>query len=196
MNDFDYDCLQKKRIAHQAKYRKRGSKSKRCSMSTDYMTTKQWKERNGKVVSVNFDKPTSWANFKELSRGAQEEYLHYLATVYGANATNLAEMFDTSVTTIRRYIQANELNIKFHVGHSMNAEQKAAWESFLNSGEGTPTDRVQKPIQKKSAMQMNKFSLCFTGVIDVDMIANSIRHILGGNASGQVEIVCSLMEFR
>lgn len=42
MNDFDFDCLQKKRLAQQAKYRKRGSKSKKCTMSTDYMTTKQW----------------------------------------------------------------------------------------------------------------------------------------------------------
>ena len=33
MNDFDFDCLQKKRLAQQAKYRKRGSKSKKCTPS-------------------------------------------------------------------------------------------------------------------------------------------------------------------
>lgn len=40
MNDFEFDCLQKKRLAQQAKYRKRGSKSKKCPMSTDHMTKK------------------------------------------------------------------------------------------------------------------------------------------------------------
>ena len=35
MSDFEYDCWQRKRIAQQAKYRKCGSKSKKCSMSTD-----------------------------------------------------------------------------------------------------------------------------------------------------------------
>ena len=44
MSDFEYDCWQRKRIAQQAKYRKCGSKSKKCSMSTDHMTQKQWKE--------------------------------------------------------------------------------------------------------------------------------------------------------
>ena len=94
MTDFAYDCLQKKRLARQALHKKNGSKSRRCPMSTDHMTEKQWKERNGKVVSVSFDKPTSWDNFRELSKGAQEEYLRGLLATYGANATNLAEMFD------------------------------------------------------------------------------------------------------
>lgn len=47
MNDFEFDCLQKKRLAQQAKYRKRGSKSKKCPMSTDHMTKKQWIEKDG-----------------------------------------------------------------------------------------------------------------------------------------------------
>ena len=78
VNDFDYDCLQKKRLAQQAKYRKRGSKSKKCTMSTDYMTQKQWKERNGAVVEANFNQPISWDTFKELSKSTQEEYLRHL----------------------------------------------------------------------------------------------------------------------
>ena len=40
---------------------------------------------------------------------------------------------------------------------------------------------------------MNRFSLSFSGDINVDMIANSLKHILGGSATGQVEIVCSLV---
>lgn len=202
MTDFEYDCLQKKRLARQALHKKCGSKSHRCPMSTDHMTEKQWKERNGKVVSVSFDKPTSWDNFRELSKGAQEEYLRGLSVTYGANATNLAEMFDVSVSTIRRHIQSVGLDIKFHVGHSMNGEQRTAWEAFL--GEKTPQSVLQTvcaPQPKKppevcvdTSMRMDNFSLSFSGDINVDMIANSLKHILGGKATGRVEIVCSLVE--
>ena len=201
MTDFAYDCLQKKRLARQALHKKSGSKSRRCHMSTDYMTEKQWKERNGKVVSVSFDKPTSGDNFREMSKGAQEEYLRCLSATYGANATNLAEMFDVSVSTIRRYIQSANLDIKFHVGRSMNAKQRAAWEAFL-SGTAVPSapHTVCEPksdappkLYVDTSMRMNRFSLGFSGDINVDMIANSLKHILGGNATGQVEIVCSLV---
>lgn len=170
-------------------------------MSTDHMTEKQWKERNGRVVSVSFDKPTSWDNFRELSKGAQEEYLRNLSTTYGANATNLAEMFNVSVSTIRRHIQSAGLDIKFHVGHSMNGEHRAAWEAFLGGPpapqpvhETASAARAEEPprIHVDTSMRMNRFSLSFSGDINVDMIANSLKHILGGNATGQVEIVCSL----
>lgn len=202
MTDFEYDCLQKKRLARQALHRKNGSKSRRCPMSTDRMTEKQWKERNGKVVSVSFDKPTSWNNFRELSKGAQEEYLRGLSATYGANATNLAEMFNVSISTIRRHIQSAGLDIKFHVGHSMNGEQRAAWEAFLGGKAPQPvpqTVRVPQPeeppkVCADTSMRMDNFSLSFSGDINVDMIANSLKHILGGKATGRVEIVCSLME--
>ena len=128
VNDFDYDCLQKKRLARQAKYRKRGSKSKKCTMSTDYMTQKQWKERNGKVVEANLSQPISWGTFKELSKSTQEEYLRHLMSEFGANATSLAMMFNVKPLTIRRYIQSNGLSIQFQFGHSMCSKQREAWE--------------------------------------------------------------------
>lgn len=209
MNDFDYENYQKKRLAHQAFHRKRGSKSKRCPMSTDYMTQKQWKERNGKVVSINLDKPTSWENFKELSKSLQEEYLRHLAETYNANATNLAEMFGLSVATVRRHIQSADLDIKFRVGHSMNAEQRDAWERFLHSAQdyivvsGVSEEEKAALGEAMSEgslepaptpMKMSKFSLCFIGPINVEMVANSLRRIVGDNASGEVRVVCSLTE--
>lgn len=165
MSDFEYDCWQRKRIAQQAKYRKCGSKSKKCSMSTDHMTQKQWKERNGKVVTVNLNQPITWDDFKALTASMQEEYLKHMMENYGANATSFAAMFGVQPLTIRRHIQMNKLNIKFPVGHSMSTAQ---------------------------SMDMKRFSLCFNGRIDVNMIANSLLHILGDNAVGEVEIVCNL----
>ena len=82
MNDFEFDCLQKKRLARQAKYRKRGNKSRKCPMSTDHMTNKQWIERCGKIVSIKMDSPITWASFKELSKQTQEDYIKSLMEKY------------------------------------------------------------------------------------------------------------------
>lgn len=132
MNDFEFDCLQKKRLAQQAKYRKRGSKSKKCPMSTDHMTKKQWIERCGKIVTIKMDSPVSWASFKELSKQTQEEYLKNLMEKYHINASSLAEMFHITPITVRRHIATQGLAVSFPVGHSMNAEDRRAWElSFL-----------------------------------------------------------------
>lgn len=203
MTDFEYDCLQKKRLAHQASHKKNGSKSRRCSLSTDHMTEKQWKERNGKVVSVSFDRPTSWDNFKELSKVTQKEYLQNLAATYGANATNIAEMLGVDVRKLRRYIESSGLGVRFRVGHSMNREQRAVWEVFLrgadapqpffHKAEGSRNE-VPPELHIDSSMRMDGFSMSFSGDIDVEMIACRLKQILGGNASGHIEVICNLRE--
>ena len=198
MNDFAYDCWQKKQLAQQARHRKRGSKSRKCFLPSDSLTKKQWKERNGKTLSINLNLPTSWENFKEVSKPTQEEYLNHLLAVYGANATSLATMFQVQPLTIRRFIQSNNLAVKFPVGHSMNAVQREAWEEFLKGGvktvpvATTPAEHYAASPDKNEQMSMKKVSLSFSGKINAAMIVNSLLQILGENAAGEVEITCQL----
>lgn len=197
MNDFDYDCLERKRLARQAKYRKCGSKSRKCSLSTDHMTYKQWRERCGAVMSISIGRPISWEDFKAMSKQTQEEYIRDLMDTYGANATSLASMFKIRPSTVRRYIASADLNIKFKAGHSMNAEQRAAWESFLDEDVFDQTTVMAEPEtiagdNACASMTMNSFSLPFSGKIDISMISNSLLHILGDNASGRIEIICNI----
>ena len=46
MHDFDYDAMQKKRIARGASHMKRGSKSKKCTLPSDYLTAAQKRRLN------------------------------------------------------------------------------------------------------------------------------------------------------
>ena len=200
MTDFEYDCLERKRLARQARYRKCGSKSRKCSMSTDRMTNKQWKERCGTVVSIMIGKPASWDTFRGVSKQTKEEYIQNLVDTYGINATSLAAMFNIHPSTVRRYISSAGLNIKFKVGHSMNAEQRKEWGKFLgdedpqapSKADEAPTAIAEEPHSTTTTMSMNSFSLSFSGRIDANMIANSLLQILGNNASGRVEIICNL----
>ena len=196
MNDFEFDCLQKKRLAQQAKYRKRGSKSKKCPMSTDHMTKKQWIERCGKIVTIKMDSPVSWASFKELSKQTQEEYLKNLMEKYHINASSLAEMFHITPITVRRHIATQGLAVSFPVGHSMNAEDRRAWELFL-SGDAVEQSENEVSLENEEMcdeepMSMCSFSLRFSGKIDVSMISNSLIRILGDHSVGKIEVTCNL----
>lgn len=69
MNDFDYDCMQKKRTARGAFAhisRKRGG----CTLPSDNLTAKQRREKNGEVKSYNITRPMPWPEFKTLPEGA------------------------------------------------------------------------------------------------------------------------------
>lgn len=196
MNDFEFDCLQKKLLAQQAKYRKRGSKSKKCPMSTDHMTKKQWIERCGKIVTIKMDSPVSWASFKELSKQTQEEYLKNLMEKYHINASSLAEMFHITPITVRRHIATQGLAVSFPVGHSMNAEDRRAWELFL-SGDAVEQSENEVSLENEEMcdeepMSMCSFSLRFSGKIDVSMISNSLVRILGDHSVGEIEVTCNL----
>lgn len=211
MNDFDYDCMLKKRLARNDAHKKRGSKSRKCSLPSDHLTPKQWRERCGAVMSVCLNRPVSWSDFKLLSRDLQEEYIRGLLDTYHINTTSLAEMFGLNVSTIRRYFAERNLNIKFRVGNSMNAEQRAQWENFLSCGAAeqseaapeTPVMEGPEPQEEREEQteadsdaetpsKMTEFSMTFSGKIDPLMIANSLLGIIGMDAVGEIRVTCRL----
>lgn len=209
MTDFDYDCLQKKRIANQAKYRKNGSKSKKCTLPSDRLTHKQWKERCGAVMSYNFGSPMNWEDFKQMPERIQAEYITNLQEKYSATATDLAKMFGVKPLTVTRHVASKNLNVTFHRGKSMTASQKDEWNRFVSEErddeniaeapeayepepQEVPNDEIKKGIESVRQMNMRMISIMFDGSIDIDSIANSLRLILGNQASGSVEIVCRL----
>lgn len=96
MNEFDYDVYLKKRIARGYRNKKNGSKSKRCSLTSDGITQKQWRERNGEIMSYNLSEPMSWETFKTMPIDLQTEYIKGLRDKYGTTATDLAKFLAAS----------------------------------------------------------------------------------------------------
>lgn len=192
-------------VARGAKHKVRGSKSRKCHMSTDGMTQRQWEKRNGAVNTYRLHQPMSWEEFKAYPVDIQREYLNRLISFYNVNATSLSEMFGVGASTIRSLIEKNELGIKFRVGHGMTRMQKVAWSDFIagnssESAEGdaelacrsedTPTN-TETCVQNQQ-MSMTQFSFTFQGKIDTVAIANSIRQLLGDRGYGKIEVVCTL----
>lgn len=204
VNDFEYEVMQRKRLAHQASHRKRGSKSKKCPMSTDYMTKKQWIERCGDVMTYQLGKPMSWNDFKKMPVHIQKEYLLDMIKRYSATASDLARMFGITATTITKHCGSSDIGISFTPGKRMPKEKRTEFEKLLsgNSEEvEEPKQQTQPPIcdidMSKSTtsygMSMTEFSLCFEGVICPETIANSIIAMLQPGTNAKIEVKCSIV---
>lgn len=131
MKDFDYEVLQRKRLASQARYRKNGSKSKKCSLPSDGMSHKQWKERNGEVMEYNLSKPMSWKAFTKMPLDLQRKYLENLRDKYEVTATAVAEqLFDIQATSFWAYRKRHDMLDIFPRNGGKHASE--LFDTFLN----------------------------------------------------------------
>lgn len=203
---FTQEIKERASLARGSKHRVCGSKSKKCHLSTDGMTQKQWEKRNGTVNTYKLNAPMVWVEFKALPTDLQKTYLTSLVKTYGANASDLSKMLGVSRNTFHAMLKKNDFGLKFPVGHSMSKAQREDWKLFLADGDGrlcpihpaeempVETEEREKPtdVFEDTKMNMTQFSLTFHGKIDTAAIANSIRQLLGGCGYGKVEVICTL----
>lgn len=133
MNDFDFDVMQKKRIANNAARMKRGSKSKKCSLPSDHLTPAQWKRRNGPVSTYSLNQPMDWETFKSLPTDIQQSYIDILQSRFNVpTATISKELFGKTGPAMKALIEKNGLKYIQMKGKNMSSEERAAWEHWLN----------------------------------------------------------------
>ena len=135
MTDFDYDVKQKKNIAHGAFARKRGSKSKKCTLPSDLLTDAQKRKLNGPCDSVKLDEPMTWERFKGLPLSLAKEYVTNLRGTYGATQKMFAQMFEVSPPFLSKTFGAmgfSSLFSKSHGSFEENRIRQAKWDAFCN----------------------------------------------------------------
>lgn len=205
MTEFDYDCYRKKNVAHSAARRKGGSKSKKCSLPSDRMTQKQWNERCGQIMSYSIGKPMAWAEFSKLPKDLKEEYMNNLIEKYNANARTMAEVFGVSVATVFRIVKNEDLSVTFLKGKHPSGEKYEAFRRFMDGNTDVEEDVVNNdvetfeevsesvnPTDEVQKTKLDSFTMNFSGEINVDMVANSLRYILSGARNAKIQIVCEL----
>lgn len=217
MTEFEYDCYKKKTIARSASHKKNGRKSKKCSLSTDYMTDREWNERCGAVMSYQIGKPMIWADFCKLPKDLMEEYLNNLIDQYDANMRCLSGMFGVSTATITRFIKKENLGVEFKRGRHPAGLKESAFNQFLIGDVASDSYREESKESIKSASddeiqcddvsfcensddqngdeltKLEGFTLSFSGRIDVEMVSNSLRYILGKGTNARLRITCELV---
>lgn len=218
MNDFDYDCYLKKNIARSASKCVRSSKSKKCTLLTDNLTQKQWKERCGDVVSYKMNEPLKWKEFCELPSDLKEEYLNGLVENYAAGASKIAGMFGVSGSSLFRLIRNDGLKVTFPKGRCP-ADKQGLFEQFLganDTGEACTVANAEEANEenceprntrdsdslieteekedfrahKAGGTKMTDFSVCFDGDVNIEMITNSLKFILGDTKRAKIKIIC------
>ena len=141
MHDFDFDIMEKKRIAQGARARKCGSKSRKCTLPSDYLTAAQKKGLNGKVSTYNLSEPMTYSKFRVMPDDLQKEYLLKLRNEMGASQTAIGEMMQCSYETVRQTLIRHGIptNTK-----RMSFESKLRWDAWLK-GEQLNNDRAKAP---------------------------------------------------
>ena len=135
MTDFDYDVKQKKNIAHGAFARKRGSKSKKCTLPSDLLTEAQKRKLNGPCVEVKLDEPMKWDRFKSLPVSLAKEYIANLRETYNPSQKMLAEMFGVGQSTVCTVFKSLGINSgparRDDYGEATKVKQ-AKWDAFCH----------------------------------------------------------------
>lgn len=136
MNDFDYDVMTKKNIARNAKYRKSGSKSRRCTLSHENLSKKELEAMNGPVTTYNLSKPMTWHEYKTLPPDLRAEYLRKLKVRFGPDPKHIAEMF--GVTPRTAGLEMGAAGTRLGRGVKMTAGDEVAWNIWLGGGSVVP----------------------------------------------------------
>lgn len=132
MNDFDFDVMQKKRIANNAAHMKRGSKSKKCSLPSDHMTPAEWKRRNGPVSTYSLNKPMDWETFKSLPVDIQQSYIDILQSRFNVTTSTISkELFGKTAPVLKNLMEKNGLKYIQMKGKNMTPDERDLWDRWL-----------------------------------------------------------------
>ena len=136
---FKEDVREKKSLVASSRHRKCGSKSKKCSMPSDYLTARQKKKLNGEVKVYKMNVPMTWDDFKAMPIPQQSEYLNTIINKYHANGAALSMMFNVSAGAIRLHCARHSLGIKLpgRESYRMTYDQRDAWNKFLGKDEAS-----------------------------------------------------------
>ena len=205
MHDFDFDIMEKKRIAQGARARKCGSKSRKCTLPSDYLTAAQKKGLNGKVSTYNLSAPMTYSKFRVMPDDLQKEYLLKLRNEMGASQTAIGEMMQCSYETVRQTLIRHGIptNTK-----RMSFESKLRWNAWLK-GEQLNNDRAEAPAPAPSEAPVSEdkpapapYTSCALNSCDIqlrgtkDEILATLGTLLSCMGDGRLELRTEIFKIR
>lgn len=202
MNDFDFDVKEKKRIAAGARARKCGSKSKRCTLPSDYLTVKQKKGLNGKMKTYNLSAPMTYSEFRNMPKDLQKEYLTKLYLEWCISLIEISKMFGCSPETVRK--ACNDFGIDTsNRDHRASYAQMDFWKKWLNENRVVSGEVVEIKTEKEDGTE----STADNGVLVQNIIftaAGSLEELygcfvnmmksLGSKGQYQIRVECTKAE--
>lgn len=160
---FRKDVIDKKVISRGARHKKNGSKSKKCTLPSDYLTRKEKMKMNSEVQSWNMNALYTYDEFKEMPNDIKIEYLQALTDKYYIGVTSVSSiLFNRSRNALGQYL--DEKGIKNKVkwksvsgirGKRYSEEfKKAVYEAFHSCENSKESENVEF-IDDKSNSNVN-----------------------------------------
>lgn len=139
MNDIEFmlkeDIKKKKHAGSGYRYKKNGSKSKKCSLPSDNLSKKEIEKMNGECKVYNLNKPMSYSNFCAMPVDLQIKYLEMLRDKFGANQTEISKMMNVAPSTLASHRYKFLNNKPTFPSSNRSKLDKEAWNRFVNGEE-------------------------------------------------------------
>jgi len=144
MNDFDYDVLQKKKIARNAKYRKSTYNRKGCTLPHEYMSKKEIQAMNGELSTIQMNSPMSWERFKTLPPDLQREYLQKQMDRFGVGLNAIGvDMFGLGRNRLGNWTKTRNMKFDLRTGGRTSNAALQSWRRWLNNA---PEEEAQETV--------------------------------------------------
>ena len=194
---FNQTARERKRSGRWAAAKKNGSKSKRCTMPSDYLSAAQKRKLNGEVKMYDISRPMSWGMFREMPFDLQKEYMTKLANM-GAGREDVSRMMETSKTALSQYLN------KHHKGMNYFASRKSKnripflewWDNALGpkTTAAAKKESTENAIKSENAQKatMTKASFIYEGTLQ--MAFENVVNLCGGDRKYRVTISLEPME--
>ena len=107
---FRQDIREKKSAGRGAFHKKNGSKSKKCTLPSDYMTRKEKMAMSGECKTYDMKKFYTHEEFKQFPDDIKLQYLNSLINRYDVTIAAIAEeLFHITPTGLYKYLRKHEL---------------------------------------------------------------------------------------
>ena len=196
---FNQDVKERSKMKTGAMHKKNGSKSKKCTFPSDYLTAKEKKKLNGTCVSIKLNEPfRDWKAFRHLPDTMQAEYIQHLVDNYDGSQRSIAEMLGTNQTNFSSYLKRRQLHITFRARGGARNIKSQRFEEFLNRGpkktdEEIINERFEIEFKEEKKMETKPM---FEGVskLNITMTASkeAILNIIASSLGEGADYVASL----
>ena len=92
MNEFYEEVKQKKSLVSSARHKVSGARSRKCTLPSDHLTAAQKRGLNGPVHTYAVNRPTTWAQFKEMPADLQQAHLDYVQGRFSVGLATVARL--------------------------------------------------------------------------------------------------------
>ena len=172
---FTQTSRERKQLARNAKYKKNGSKSRRCTLPSDNLTPSQKKGLSGPMLTYNLDQPHTLAELKDWPTDLRHEYMNKLIHTYLPDNLSLSLMLGCKQSSIS-YILDRHFDIRRPRSYTPSKDPATLrqWEQFIGVAPDpepipepvTPTPEPVVQHRASSPIAYDTISVSFTGTAD------------------------------